>query len=102
VLIVTVREVGVSMYRSYAARHGISLPARKLGKWKAFFQFVAVGVVLLPPTYEWATFHDVLLWFAVALSVVSGLDIVISSQRQARAVKRASSASMQEGGSDAV
>ena len=34
-----------------------------------------------PPTYEWATFHDVLLWFAVALSVVSGLDIVISGYR---------------------
>ena len=85
------REVGVSMYRSYAARRGISLPARKLGKWKAFFQFLAVGVVLLPPTYEWATFHDILLWFAVALSVVSGLDIIISGQRQARAVKRAGS-----------
>ena len=40
----TVREVGVSMYRSFAARRGISLPARKLGKWKAFFQFLAVGV----------------------------------------------------------
>ena len=91
VLIVTVREVGVSLYRSYAARHGISLPARRLGKWKAFFQFLAVGVVLLPPTYEWATFHDVLLWFAVGLSVVSGLDIVISGQRVARAASRTSS-----------
>jgi hypothetical protein len=55
-------------------------------------------VVLLPPTYEWATFHDTLLWFAVALSVVSGLDIVISGQRQARAAK----ISAREGGSDAV
>ena len=89
VLIVTAREVGVSMYRSYAARHGISLPARKLGKWKAFVQFIAVGIVLLPPTYSWATLHDIVLWFAVALSVVSGLDIVISSQRQARAAKKA-------------
>jgi CDP-diacylglycerol--glycerol-3-phosphate 3-phosphatidyltransferase len=93
VLIVTVREVGVSLYRSYAARRGISLPARRLGKWKAFFQVLAVGVVLLPPTYEWATFHDILLWFAVALSVVSGLDIVISGQRQARAAKRDARAS---------
>jgi CDP-diacylglycerol--glycerol-3-phosphate 3-phosphatidyltransferase len=87
VLIVTVREVGVSMYRSYAARRGISLPARRLGKWKAFFQFLAVGVVLLPPTFEWATFHDILLWWAVGLSVVSGLDIVISGQRIARAAR---------------
>jgi CDP-diacylglycerol--glycerol-3-phosphate 3-phosphatidyltransferase len=84
VAIVTVREVGVSMYRSFAAKRGISLPARRLGKWKAFFQFIAVGFVLLPPTYEWATFHDVLLWFAVALSVVSGLDIVISGYRESK------------------
>jgi CDP-diacylglycerol--glycerol-3-phosphate 3-phosphatidyltransferase len=84
VIIVTVREVGVSMYRSFAAKRGISLPARRLGKWKAVFQFIAVGVVLLPPTYEWATFHDVLLWFAVMLSVVSALDIVISGYRQSR------------------
>jgi CDP-diacylglycerol--glycerol-3-phosphate 3-phosphatidyltransferase len=89
VIIVTVREVGVSMYRSFAAKRGISLPARKLGKWKAFFQFIAVGFVLLPPTYEWATFHDALLWFAVALSVVSGLDIVISGTRDSRRVSAA-------------
>jgi CDP-diacylglycerol--glycerol-3-phosphate 3-phosphatidyltransferase len=84
VLIVTVREVGISMYRSFAAKRGISLPARRLGKWKAFFQFLAVGVVLLPPTYEWATAHDIVLWIAVGLSVVSGLDIVISGYRQSK------------------
>jgi CDP-diacylglycerol--glycerol-3-phosphate 3-phosphatidyltransferase len=84
VVIVTVREVGVSMYRSYMARRGVSLPARKLGKWKAFFQFVAVGIVLLPPTYSWATVHDVVLWFAVGLSVVSGLDIVLSGYRASK------------------
>ena len=89
VIIVTVREVGVSMYRSFAAKRGISLPARRLGKWKAFFQFLAVGVVLLPPTYEWATFHDMVLWFAVGLSVVSGLDIVISGYRQSKREKSA-------------
>jgi len=84
VIIVTVREVGISMYRSFAAKRGISLPARRLGKWKAFFQFLAVGVVLLPPTYEWATAHDIVLWFAVGLSVVSGLDIVISGYRESK------------------
>jgi CDP-diacylglycerol--glycerol-3-phosphate 3-phosphatidyltransferase len=81
---VTVREVGVSMYRSYMARRGVSLPARRLGKWKAVVQFVAVGIVLLPPTYSWATVHDIVLWFAVGLSVVSGLDIVISGYRASK------------------
>jgi CDP-diacylglycerol--glycerol-3-phosphate 3-phosphatidyltransferase len=89
VLIVTVREVGISMYRSFAAKRGISLPARRLGKWKAFFQFLAVGIVLFPPTYSWATFHDIVLWFAVALSVISGLDIVISGYRASKAQSRA-------------
>ena len=81
VLIVTLREVGISAYRSFAVRRGISLPARPLGKAKAFAQFLAVGIVLFPPTYEWATVHDVVLWFAVGLSVVSGAEIVLRGTR---------------------
>jgi CDP-diacylglycerol--glycerol-3-phosphate 3-phosphatidyltransferase len=76
VFIITAREVGVSAYRAYAGRRGVSLPAVRLGKWKAFFQFLAVGIVLLPPTYEWATVHDIVLWAAIALTVLSGLEIV--------------------------
>jgi CDP-diacylglycerol--glycerol-3-phosphate 3-phosphatidyltransferase len=82
VVIVAVREVGISLYRSFAARRGISLPAQRMGKWKAFFQFLAVGVVLLPWTYEWATVHDVILWIAVALTVVSALDILRHGWKQ--------------------
>ena len=82
VVIVAVREVGISLYRSFAARRGISLPAQRMGKWKAFFQFLAVGVVLLPWTYEWATFHDIVLWIAVALTVVSALDILRHGWKQ--------------------
>ena len=76
VILVTVREVGISIYRSFAGRRGISLPARQLGKWKAVLQFLAVGVVLFPPMYSWATFHDILLWVAVAISLLSGFDIL--------------------------
>ena len=47
-----------------------------MGKYKAFFQFLAVGVVLFPPTYEWATVHDIILWIAITLTVVSALDIL--------------------------
>jgi CDP-diacylglycerol--glycerol-3-phosphate 3-phosphatidyltransferase len=82
VTIVAVREVGISMYRSYAARRGISLPAQNWGKGKAFFQFLAVGAVLLPWTYEWATVHDVILWIAVVLTLVSGLQILRAGWRE--------------------
>ncbi len=85
VVIVAVREVGISLYRSFAARRGISLPSQQMGKWKAFFQFLAVGVVLLPWTYEWATVHDVILWIAVALTVVSALDILRHGWKQREA-----------------
>jgi CDP-diacylglycerol---glycerol-3-phosphate 3-phosphatidyltransferase len=82
VVIVAVREVGISIYRSFAVRRGISLPALQLGKWKAFFQFLAVGVVLFPPMYEWATFHDVVLWIAVGFTIVSALDILRRGWKQ--------------------
>lgn len=74
--IVAARELGISLYRSAAGRRGISLPARQLGKWKAVFQFLAVGFVLLPWTADLEWFHDFMLWTAVVISVVSAVDIV--------------------------
>ena len=85
VVIVAVREVGISMYRSFAARRGISLPAQRMGKWKAFFQFLAVGAVLLPWTHDWAAVNDIILWIAVALTVVSALDILRHGWKQREA-----------------
>lgn len=82
VAIVAVREVGISTYRSLAGKQGISLPALQLGKWKAFFQYLAVGAVLFPPTYGWATVHDIILWIAIALTVVSALDILRRGWKQ--------------------
>lgn len=81
VAIVAVREVGVSVYRSVAARRGVSLPARRLGKVKTFLQFLAVGIVVLPWTADTASLHAVVVWVAVAFTVVSGIDIVASSRR---------------------
>ncbi len=82
VIIIAAREIGISIYRSFAGRRGISLPALRLGKWKAFFQFLAVGIVLFPPTYEWATVHDIVLWVAIALTVLSALDILRRGWKQ--------------------
>ncbi|MFI5046412.1 MAG: CDP-alcohol phosphatidyltransferase family protein [Acidimicrobiia bacterium] len=96
VTIVAVREVGISMYRSYAARRGISLPAQNWGKGKAFAQFLAVGAVLLPWTYDWATVHDIILWIAVALTLVSGLEILRAGWRLQRQQKRQRDASVVE------
>jgi len=76
VALVAAREFGVSAYRSLAGRRGISLPARQLGKWKTNVQFVAVGVVLFPPTADATMLQTAVLWGAVAITILSGLDIV--------------------------
>ena len=82
--IVAARELGISLYRSAASRRGISLPARQLGKWKAVFQFLAVGFVLLPWTADLEWFLDVMLWTAVVISVVSAVDIMRQGWVEAR------------------
>jgi len=81
VVLISVREVGVSLYRTAAGRRGISMPARNLGKTKAVFQLVAVGWALCPSTADYTGLGLSILWVAVALTVVSGLDIVLATHR---------------------
>ena len=62
------------------------LPAQRLGKYKAFTQYCAVGFVLLPITADDVGLQQAVLAVAVVLTVVSGLQIVrhgyIDWQRQ--------------------
>jgi CDP-diacylglycerol---glycerol-3-phosphate 3-phosphatidyltransferase len=76
VVVIAVREFGISAYRSYAGRRGVSLPAQRLGKYKAFTQYCAVGFVVLPLTENAIGLQQFALGVAVALTVVSGLAIV--------------------------
>jgi phosphatidylglycerophosphate synthase len=54
----------------------VTLPAQRLGKYKAFTQYCAVGFVLLPWTADAIGFQQFVLGVAVVLTVVSGLDIL--------------------------
>ena len=76
VLLIAAREFGISAYRSVAGRRGIVLPAQRLGKYKAFTQYCAVGFVLLPLTADATVFQNVVLGIAVGLTVVSGIQIL--------------------------
>ena len=76
VIIIALREFGISAYRSIAGRRGIVLPALKLGKYKAFTQYCSVGFVLLPWTADYDGFHNFVLGVALVLTVVSGLQIL--------------------------
>ena len=81
VVIIGAREVFVSVYRAMAARRGVTMPARLLGKWKANVQFLAVALALFPPTAGTAWIADAALWVAVGMTVVSGIDLWRTARR---------------------
>jgi phosphatidylglycerophosphate synthase len=79
------REVWISTYRVVAGRKGISLPAVRLGKLKAFFQMISVAGYVWPPTADIRWLLLTVLWIAVTLTVVSGVDIVRRGYQEAKA-----------------
>lgn len=76
VVLMAAREVGVSAWRSAAGRRGVVLPARSLGKAKTFLQLLTIGGFLLPWTADLHGLLVAMLWAAVGLTLVSGLDVL--------------------------
>jgi CDP-diacylglycerol---glycerol-3-phosphate 3-phosphatidyltransferase len=83
VAIIAVREVGISMYRSYWARRGLSIPARPTAKLKTVTQQLAVGFALIPMASNPAWMADAFLWMAVVLTVGTGLHYLYDGSRAA-------------------
>jgi len=83
VVLIAVRELVVSGYRSWVGRRGVSVPARPWAKVKTVVQDLAVGMALAPlgsPVYR----HWVagLLWVAVGLTIVTGAQYFLDGRRQ--------------------
>lgn len=82
VAIIAVREISLTLYRSWLGRRGISLPARWSAKVKTVVQEVAVGFALLPLTGQDATWIATsVLWLAVALTTMSGIQYLVDARR---------------------
>jgi CDP-diacylglycerol--glycerol-3-phosphate 3-phosphatidyltransferase len=82
VVIITAREVLISIYRVMVGAKGISVPASKLAKWKTFGQQFAVALALIPATVNdmrWS--WQILLWLSVVLTVVSGAQYAVHAVR---------------------
>lgn len=80
VTIIAVREIGISLYRVVAARHGVSVPARVLAKLKTLVQALTVGAAVWPVTGHVSAIATVGLWLAVALSVVTGFQYLAAAR----------------------
>jgi CDP-diacylglycerol--glycerol-3-phosphate 3-phosphatidyltransferase len=82
VLIIAAREVAISLYRSYWARRGLAVPARRVAKVKTVVQEFAVAFALVPPIADherW--FPLIVLWTAVLLTLGTGLQYVLDGRR---------------------
>lgn len=90
VVIIAIREVAMNIFRVRSGRRGISVPASSHAKFKTLFQDLAIGAAFFPPIG--AHFHSVvttLVWLAVLLTVVTGLEYA----RDARGTMRSHAAS---------
>lgn len=71
-IIITLREVWMSVHRSRAARVGVSIPAVKIAKWKTFVQDWAIAFCVLPYFSHHLEYAEVTIWVAVAMTVYTG------------------------------
>jgi len=82
VAIIATREIVISLYRSVLGTRGISVPANRGAKLKTVTQQFAVAFALCPLTalkHTWT--WTVLLWAAVALTVVTGVHYLVGARR---------------------
>ena len=87
VVVIAVREVALSAYRSYVGRRGVSVPARMQAKVKTWVQAVAVGMAIAPVTGDaYRGLRVAVLWVAVALTVVTGVQYLWDGRRVIRAL----------------
>ncbi|WP_432278213.1 CDP-diacylglycerol--glycerol-3-phosphate 3-phosphatidyltransferase [Nocardia carnea] len=74
-VVICAREIGITLLRLAVVRRGV-IPAGRGGKLKTLVQSLAIGVLLLPLAGGFATAGMGLMWIALLLTVVTGLDYV--------------------------
>ncbi|MEO6700499.1 MAG: CDP-diacylglycerol--glycerol-3-phosphate 3-phosphatidyltransferase [Jatrophihabitantaceae bacterium] len=73
--LILVREVGVTLLRFWVIRHGV-MPASRGGKLKTLVQAIAIGLLVLPLSGGWHAAASTVMWVAVLLTLVTGVDYV--------------------------
>jgi len=83
VVIIAVREIAMSVYRSVVGRHGVSIPARNSAKLKTLVQDIAIGMCLAPPLAGHWTLLNGAMWVAAFLTVFTGAQYYVDGRRAA-------------------
>jgi CDP-diacylglycerol---glycerol-3-phosphate 3-phosphatidyltransferase len=82
-VLIMAREIGVTALRFAVLRRGV-IPASRGGKLKTLVQAVAIGLFVLPLFGAWLTAAWVVMWAAIVLTVLTGVDYVVSAVRDSR------------------
>jgi CDP-diacylglycerol--glycerol-3-phosphate 3-phosphatidyltransferase len=82
VVIIAIREVAMSVYRSLVGRQGISIPARSSAKVKTLLQDVAIGLCLAPPLAGHTSVLSAAIWVATAMTVFTGAQYYLDGRRR--------------------
>lgn len=81
------REALITAYRLLVARHGVSVPARRVAKAKTLVEFLTVGLVLVPVAgSSLAHLAQAGLWAAVALAWLSAAQYLADTRAGRRAL----------------
>lgn len=87
-VVILARELGITLLRFWVIRHGV-IPASRGGKAKTMAQAVAIGLYLLPLPHAVHWIAEAMMAVALFLTVVTGVDYVLSAMRRARERSRA-------------
>jgi CDP-diacylglycerol--glycerol-3-phosphate 3-phosphatidyltransferase len=81
--VIMTREIGVTLLRLAVIRRGV-IPASWGGKLKTVIQAVAIGLFVLPLSGPFRVVAAVAMAAAIVLTVVTGIDYVLSTVREVR------------------
>jgi CDP-diacylglycerol---glycerol-3-phosphate 3-phosphatidyltransferase len=82
-VLILVREIGITLLRFLVLRHGV-IPASPGGKLKTMLQSIGIGWLLLPLPDPLAEIGLWVIYAAMVVTVVTGIDYVIRAIRLSR------------------
>lgn len=88
--IILARELGITLMRMIMLRYAV-MPASRGGKIKTVMQVVAISLFLLPLAHLPAEVRDVawvVMWAAIGVTVVTGVDYLVQGWRLRRDARR--------------
>ncbi len=88
VVLITVREAFISIFRAYWGRRGLAVQASQIAKFKTFLQFAAVGWVVWPLTTDITWLADGFLWAGALVAWISAAQYVAAGSQATSTMQR--------------